>query len=332
MCYQNGTLTKHELNRRLTNNKKRRDLALGDYITTNDIIPNTCGAKFDGKKMPSHIIGYKGCERRFTPCRTKGKHPKTGAHMNMHLHHINGDNTDDRKKNLVRLCPYCHERIHLLMGRKTLYTIKSFINWWDECCTNIASFVTLGRKGLLPAFIPSDPKRFYKTSGEWPTWKNIIKQNLYTGKKAAHARNREILSAKKHFSFLTINKITSMRMWDQMLNNLGGFRETGLLSGKDFTKIYKKQWQRFGQELQNGIIKFDYRGKKAPTRSQVQIAITTTKRLHKLTKLQELIDKENKQKPLKDSQLAKHLKITRHTTGKYRRQLNIPTSTKRKKK
>ena len=55
-----------------------------------------------------------------------------------------------------------------------------------------------------------------------------------------------------------------------------------------------------------------------------------------MEKIRELIDQENPAKPLSDEQLAQQLKaeglaVARRTVAKYREQLNIPSSSLRRK-
>lgn len=40
-----------------------------------------------------------------------------------HLHHINGNNKDDRLENLILLCPNCHDQVH--NGKLTKAEIQS---------------------------------------------------------------------------------------------------------------------------------------------------------------------------------------------------------------
>ncbi len=37
---------------------------------------------------------------------------------NLHIHHIDGDNTHDRPENLVTLCEFCHARVHTELRRE----------------------------------------------------------------------------------------------------------------------------------------------------------------------------------------------------------------------
>ncbi len=40
-----------------------------------------------------------------------------GRTEELHIHHIDGDNTNDRPENLVTLCEHCHARVHTELRR-----------------------------------------------------------------------------------------------------------------------------------------------------------------------------------------------------------------------
>tara|TARA_E500000331_G_scaffold352835_1_gene402290 strand:+ start:2589 stop:3593 length:1005 start_codon:yes stop_codon:yes gene_type:complete len=329
-------LTKKQIDAKLKK-KRKRDTSFAAYVRTTDLIPNVCGSMMDGKKMLSHWIGEEGCRRRFTPCRVKGVHPITGTRMSMHLHHINEDGSDDRKHNLVRLCPYCHEHIHLLLGRRTLYTKSSFISWFIKNCTNPKSFYVLMSKGLLPSYIPANPPMFYKLSGEWDGgWQEFVDEDYYlghlrydggTGDKT-RAMCRKPKSAKQHFALLVLNKIHNRREWDTLIASMGGFEECGYLRSCYFLKYYRDEWLKFSLLHKTNfkgekVIRFHYLGKKAPGYTEDRVD-SFRKELAKKIK------KENKAKPLTDKELSKIFGVSTKKVNMYRRELEIPSSVKRK--
>jgi len=333
-------LTKKQINAKFKK-KRKRDRSFAAYVTSTDLIPNVCGAMMDGKKMLSHWIGEEGCRRRFTPCRVKGVHPITGTHMSMDLHHINEDGTDDRKHNLVRLCPYCHKHAHLLLGRRTLYTKPNFISWFTKECTNPSSFHVMWRKGLLPSYIPANPAAFYSTSGEWDGgWQDFVDPVYYLeNTKTSHgiarqrARSRKPKSAKQHFALLVLHKIINRRQWDKLIASMGGFEEHGYLRSRYFIEYYRKEWEVFSTLCRSGGrssnyadgkgIRFHYLGKKAP--------LHTPDRVYRMRiKMKKLIGKEGKSSPLTDKELGKIFGLKHNTIRHHRNKLNIPNSIERK--
>lgn len=264
MC---NKLTKKQIDAKFRK-KRKRDGSFAAWLTDSEVIPNVCGAMMDGKKMASHWIGNEKCRRRFTPCRIKGVHPITNAPVNTHLHHINQDGSDDRKCNLVRLCPYCHDYIHLLLGRVNCYTKPNFIKWFLKNCTNPRSFVDMTAAKLVPDFIPKRPDIVYGRTNEWFGWEEFVDPAYYMNhrpvrpdrKAKIRAMRRKPNSAKQHFALMAKHKIINRRQWDKLIASMGGFKECGYLRSPYFLSYYRDEWIKWndGEEY----IRFHYIPKK----------------------------------------------------------------------
>lgn len=102
---------------------KRRDQIIVFYNETNSY--SETGRKFEISRQRVHQIikGYKnfgasGRERIYKRA-WKDKCQKCKKNLTKHLHHINKDNLDDRKENLLPVCIPCHKELHLTeLGKK----------------------------------------------------------------------------------------------------------------------------------------------------------------------------------------------------------------------
>ena len=86
-----------------------------ERIETKDLLRK--GSKISSCKLKKRLIeeGYKKykCENPLCGLETWHGHP-----IPLELHHINGDNTDNRLENLQLLCPNCHAQTDTYCGKK----------------------------------------------------------------------------------------------------------------------------------------------------------------------------------------------------------------------
>lgn len=92
------------LNNRL---QKFRELSVKDYINNNTIVR---GSTLIKKLVNEGIKEYR--------CECCGNAEWIGNEIPLELHHINGNNTDNRVENLKLLCPNCHALTDNYRGKK----------------------------------------------------------------------------------------------------------------------------------------------------------------------------------------------------------------------
>ena len=334
---------------RLHDKKEERDSALAHVIRNNDIIPNVCGAMFDIKglkKWPNQWIG----NYYFKPCRTKGVHPgKKDEPIVCQIHHINGDCTDDRPENLVRLCLLCHVEVELLLRRQHSPNIHQFRDWFrSESYTTSKGFKKVANLGNLPGHIPPNPTTFYAFRNEWDKyggWEYIIpKKNFKLAVKAGtkmRARMPNLKSWTAHIRLLKKHKIVNKPQWNKLIKKISGNKKkswtnsSGYLTSDAFVRIYRKEWLKFGgytTRTGTTIIRFHWQGKHADWSHARNIKSIKKKSAALKKAIKEAIKNEPKDSPYTDDQLRKKLKRKSvEVVRKYRNLMGIKSYLERKK-
>lgn len=82
-------------------------------ISTDELL--VCDSNYSSYKLKNRLLsdGYKECK-----CEKCGRTEWEGEQIPLELHHINGDNRDNRLENLQILCPNCHAMTDNYRGRK----------------------------------------------------------------------------------------------------------------------------------------------------------------------------------------------------------------------
>ena len=101
--------------------KKDKEKNVEYYLTTNSYI------KADNLKWKIFSSGIKKYQ-----CEKCGNKYWNNSQICLQLHHINGDNTDNRIENLQILCPNCHSQTDNFCGANKAKTIKS--KRYCRCC------------------------------------------------------------------------------------------------------------------------------------------------------------------------------------------------------
>ena len=267
---------------KLVAGKPTRDTALAHQIRNNEIIDNVCGAMHKVKglyKWAGHYIG----QYYFRPCRTKGVHPgKKNVPIVTQIHHINGDCTDDRPENHVRLCLLCHAEVEALKARMHY----QFRDEWNK----------------LGGWEYIIPKKYCKLSAK-------------TGNKHS-SKVPNLKSWTSHMRLMKKHKITNKKDWNKLIKKLSGEKKrawrnrTGYLTADAFIRVFKKEWIKFGQYItsrKTKLIRFHYQGKKADWshNSNKEIQDKKAKELQK--QIRNLIRKEDKSNPYTDKQIQELL-------------------------
>lgn len=133
-----NSITYSEVMRKLgyTNNRGNSYKGLKNYITKNNISTSHFKGKahgtsdnakysledilvenspyFNMTKLKQKIIKYNIIEYKCSKC---GITSWLNNPIILQLHHINGNNRDNRKENLTFLCPNCHSQTHTFCGK-----------------------------------------------------------------------------------------------------------------------------------------------------------------------------------------------------------------------
>jgi 5-methylcytosine-specific restriction endonuclease McrA len=83
--------------------------ALNDFLTKDSYV----SSNFLRKRLISDGVKSKECEK----CKN---HSWNGLPIPLELHHVNGDNADNRLENLQILCPNCHSQIPTRLGKASM--------------------------------------------------------------------------------------------------------------------------------------------------------------------------------------------------------------------
>lgn len=136
---------------------KSKEKKAKEYLTTNSYV----SAKRLKWKLFSEGLKEYRCEK----C---GQNHWNGGQISLQLHHINGDNTDNRIENLQILCPNCHSQTDNFCGNNNhnkninkIYTCrmcgkkigKTISNMCDKCyeklCNGIVDFGNVKQNGNI---------------------------------------------------------------------------------------------------------------------------------------------------------------------------------------
>jgi len=93
--------------RTITNNIFQKERPIEEYLIENSTL---CSFKIKNKILKQGLKEYK--------CEKCGRTEWEGEPIPLELHHINGDNTDNRIENLQILCPNCHAFTDNYRGRR----------------------------------------------------------------------------------------------------------------------------------------------------------------------------------------------------------------------
>lgn len=97
-----------------------------EYLTTNSYVKTSI---LKNKLFQEGLKEYK--------CEKCGISEWNGEHISLQLHHINGDNSDNRLDNLQILCPNCHSQTDNFCGKNSSY--KKEIKYCEKCGTELKS-------------------------------------------------------------------------------------------------------------------------------------------------------------------------------------------------
>lgn len=75
-------------------------------------------------------------------CEECGISEWNGKQISLQIHHINGDNTDNRIENIMFLCPNCHSQTDTFCGKKNIKNEKKYY------CRNCGNTITNTRTGF----------------------------------------------------------------------------------------------------------------------------------------------------------------------------------------
>ena len=75
-------------------------------------------------------------------CEECGISEWNGKQISLQIHHINGDNTDNRIENIMFLCPNCHSQTDTFCGKKNIKNKKKYY------CRNCGNTITNTRTGF----------------------------------------------------------------------------------------------------------------------------------------------------------------------------------------
>lgn len=75
-------------------------------------------------------------------CEDCGISEWNGKQISLQIHHINGDNTDNRIENIMFLCPNCHSQTDTFCGKKNIKNEKKYY------CRNCGKTITNTRTGF----------------------------------------------------------------------------------------------------------------------------------------------------------------------------------------
>ena len=101
---------------------KHNEKKVEDYLTTNSYV------KADRLKWKLFSAGLKEYK-----CEKCGRTHWEGEQISLQLHHINGDNTDNRLENLQILCPNCHSQTDNYCGANNRHDNVSK-KYYCRCC------------------------------------------------------------------------------------------------------------------------------------------------------------------------------------------------------
>ena len=107
---------------RINNGVKHNEKNVEDYLTTNSYV------KADRLKWKLFSSGLK--EYRCEKC---GRTHWNGKQITLQLHHINGDNTDNRLENIQILCPNCHSQTDNYCGANNRHD-EANKKYYCRCC------------------------------------------------------------------------------------------------------------------------------------------------------------------------------------------------------
>ena len=75
-------------------------------------------------------------------CEKCGISEWNGEQISLQIHHINGDNTDNRMENIMFLCPNCHSQTDSFCGKKNIKNEKKYY------CRNCGKTISNTRTGF----------------------------------------------------------------------------------------------------------------------------------------------------------------------------------------
>ncbi len=101
---------------------KHNEKKVEDYLTTNSYIK---ADRLKWKLFSTSLKEYK--------CEKCGRTHWEGEQISLQLHHINGDNTDNRLENLQILCPNCHSQTDNYCGANNRHDDVSK-KYYCRCC------------------------------------------------------------------------------------------------------------------------------------------------------------------------------------------------------
>ena len=107
---------------RINSGVKYNEKNVEDYLTTNSYV------KADRLKWKLFSTGLKEYK-----CEKCGRTHWEGEQISLQLHHINGDNTDNRLENLQILCPNCHSQTDNYCGANNRHDDVSK-KYYCRCC------------------------------------------------------------------------------------------------------------------------------------------------------------------------------------------------------
>ena len=107
---------------RINSGVKYNEKNVEDYLTTNSYV------KADRLKWKLFSTGLKEYK-----CEKCGIIHWNGEQISLQLHHINGDNTDNRLENLQILCPNCHSQTDNYCGANNRHDDVSK-KYYCRCC------------------------------------------------------------------------------------------------------------------------------------------------------------------------------------------------------
>ena len=107
---------------RINSGVKYNEKNVEDYLTTNSYV------KADRLKWKLFSTGLKEYK-----CEKCGRTHWEGEQISLQLHHVNGDNTDNRLENLQILCPNCHSQTDNYCGANNRHDDVSK-KYYCRCC------------------------------------------------------------------------------------------------------------------------------------------------------------------------------------------------------